>query len=42
MGVRVCGGDGQRMKNVGLQVWTVPIEVIMEEVGMEEWMRRRA
>ena len=34
--------DGQRMKNVGLQVWTVPIEVIMEEVGMEEWMRRRA
>ena len=34
--------DGQRMKNVGLQVWTVPIEVIMEEVGEEEWRRRRA
>lgn len=34
--------DGQRMKNVGLQVWTVPIEVIMEEIGEEEWRRRRA
>ena len=34
--------DGQRMKNVGLEVWTVPIDVVMDEVGMDEWMRRRA
>ena len=34
--------DGQRMKNVGLQVWEVPIEVVMEEVGYDEWVRRRS
>ena len=34
--------DGQRMKNVGLQVWNVPIEVVFEEVGYDEWMRRRS
>lgn len=33
--------DGQRMKNVGLQVWTVPIDVVMEEVGYDEWAKRR-
>ena len=33
--------DGQRMKNVGLEVWTVPIDVVMEEVGYDEWMKRR-
>ena len=32
--------DGQRMKKVGLKVWDVPIEVVMEEVGHEEWGRR--
>ena len=29
--------DGQRMKNVGLEVWDVPIEVVFEEVGEEDW-----
>ena len=33
--------DGQRMKTVGLQPWDVPIKVVMQEVGMPEWMRRR-
>lgn len=34
--------DGQRMKNVGLEVWDVPIEEVFEEVGEEEWYMRRA
>ena len=34
--------DGQRMKNVGLEVWEVPIEVVMEEIGYDEWVRRRS
>ena len=34
--------DGQRMKDVGLQVWEVPIEVVMEEIGYDEWVRRRS
>jgi len=34
--------DGQRMKNVGLEVWDVPIEVVMEEIGYDEWVRRRS
>ena len=33
--------DGQRIKTVGLQPYFVPIEVVMQEVGMDEWMRRR-
>lgn len=33
--------DGQRIKNVGLEVWNVPIDIVMEEVGYDEWMRRR-
>ena len=33
--------DGQRMKNVGLQVWDVPIEVVFEEVGEEDWYEQR-
>ena len=34
--------DGQRMKNVGLEVWEVPMEVVIEEVGMDEWVKRKA
>ena len=34
--------DGQRMKNVGLELWDVPIEQVIEEVGYAEWRRRRA
>ena len=34
--------DGQRMKNVGLEVWDVPIEEVFEEVGEDEWYRRQA
>jgi hypothetical protein len=33
--------DGQRMKDVGIEVWDVPMEVVMDEVGMDEWVRRR-
>lgn len=33
--------DGQRIRTVGLEAWDVPIEVVMEEVGMPEWQRRR-
>ena len=33
--------DGQRMKNVGLEVWDVPIEVVYEEVGEEDWYEQR-
>ena len=33
--------DGQRMKNVGLEVWDVPIEVVFEEVGEEDWYEQR-
>ncbi len=34
--------DGLRMKNVGLEVWTVPIEVVQDEVGMDAWTKRLA
>ena len=34
--------DGQRMKNVGLEIWDVPMEQVFEEVGYDEWTRRRA
>ena len=34
--------DGQRMRTVGLQVFEVPIEVVMDEVGMDAWTKRLA
>ena len=34
--------DGQRLKTVGLAVFEVPIEVVMEEVGVDMWTRRLA
>lgn len=34
--------DGQRLKTQGLRVFNVPIEVVMEEVGLDAWTKRLA
>lgn len=33
--------DVQRMKSTNIQVFDVPVEVVMEEVGYDEWVRKQ-